>query len=63
MLKITTLFKTSKGIFTCYETAMAHRGKVSDRFGPMGKEPVVNVLALTDGENYFSLNQIDVDQR
>lgn len=63
-MKIVTLYRTSKGIFKTWEQAEKNRVTETDRWGPVGKEPIVPIHALRydspKGPVFFELKSLVV---
>jgi hypothetical protein len=68
-ISVITAYRTSRGIFLSKSEAEKNREDANDRFGPMGKENVINVRVLKvynedlDRNEYFELNPVEVNKK
>lgn len=55
VMKIVTLYQTSKGLYPTIDMASSHRSKINDFFAQNHgeREPVIPVSALSDGHGHF----------
>ena len=64
-MKIVTIYKTSRGVFSTLEEAMIkkNRQKIDDYYSPLRgeRETPEGITALYEEGRYYTLNEIEVE--